>query len=236
MITCVECGSAVAENSNFCNKCGRRVAARRETKIETAPLPDAPPGPTPFETPQDWGALTPSAAAGAPPAHGRANESHLQQAAANRVRRLGRLGNMLLVSLLSLGAGIAGTQFYYVTYPPGGMVEVDGQLHEEFVDVGGTKFQYADGAHVFETTADSDVTRAGLKAGDVIIRVEGQKIRYMEDFREILGNAPVGKPLEVIYIRDGIRAWTTLTPTTNWDEKTGQPENRQPLQKASLAR
>jgi S1-C subfamily serine protease len=143
---------------------------------------------------------------------------------------------MILVAMLSLGAGIAGTQLYYLNFTPEGQVEIDGQLHPEFINVGGTKFQYADGAHVFETSPDSDITRAGLQVGDVILRVDGQKIRYMESFAEILGNAPVGKPLEIIYIRASKRAWTTLTPTTNWDETIIQEDQRLPLQKADFRR
>lgn len=233
MITCAECRYEIADGSNFCNKCGQRAGAFKEKRVETMPLGGAAEGPTPFDTPRDWGAMTPSVGASTLQ---RAGATEIEQAAVKRAGRLGRWGNMLLVSLLSLGAGIAGTQFYYVTFPPSGQVEIDGRLHEEFVTVGGTKFQYADGAHIAETAADSDVARAGLKTGDVIIRVEGQRIRYMENFAEILGNAPVGKPLEVIYIRKGIRAWTTLTPTTNWDEKTKEPGEQLPLQKARLAR
>jgi S1-C subfamily serine protease len=143
---------------------------------------------------------------------------------------------MILVALVSLGAGVAGTQVYYLNFTPPEQVEIDGELHPEFVNVGGTKFQYADGAHVFETAPDSDVSRAGLQVGDVILRVDGQKIRYMESFAEILGNAPVGKPLEIIYLRAGKRAWTTLTLTTNWDEQTQPEGNQLPLQKANLVR
>jgi hypothetical protein len=236
MTTCPTCRSAIAEGSGFCNWCGQRLDAARASEVKTAPPPprayaDAS---DPFAPAREWGGMVPAAGAGAPE---RTSASVPARAAGPATRaRLGRWTSMILVALVSLGAGVAGTQVYHLNFTPSGQVEIDGELHPEFVNVGGTRFQYADGAHVSETAPDSDISRAGLQVGDVILRVDGQRVRYMESFAEILGNAPVGKPLEIIYIRAGKRAWTTLTPTTNWDEQTPPEGGRLPLQKANLVR
>jgi membrane-associated protease RseP (regulator of RpoE activity) len=237
MTTCPTCRSAVAEGSGFCNWCGQRLDAARAAEVKTAQPPprayaDAS---DPFAHAREWGGMVHAAGAGAPERAAAASVPSRALGFASRAR-LGRWTSMILVALVSLGAGVAGTQVYHLNFAPAGQVEIDGELHPEFVNVGGTRFQYADGAHVFETGPDSDISRAGLQVGDVILRVDGQKVRYMESFAEILGNAPVGKPLEIIYIRAGKRAWTTLTPTTNWDEQAQPEGDRLPLQKASLAR
>ncbi len=233
MKTCPSCRSAIIEGSGFCNWCGQRLDAARAAETRTAPPPHAHAA-DPFTSAHEWGGMVPSAWASAPQRTLASVPSRVAGAVSRA--RLGRWTSMILVALVSLGAGVAGTQVYYLNFTPAEQVEIDGELHPEFVNVGGTKFQYADGAHVFETAPDSDISRAGLQVGDVILRVDGQKIRYMESFAEILGNAPVGKPLEIIYIRAGKRAWTTLTPTTNWDELTQPEGNQLPLQKANLVR
>ncbi|MBA3242775.1 MAG: PDZ domain-containing protein [Acidobacteria bacterium] len=233
MNTCSTCRAAVPEGSGFCNWCGQSLDTGQAGGARTATPPRAAANASdPFMSPHEWGAMTPSAGTStlqSPDTAGLPRVARLASSA-----RLNRWSSMIMVALLSLGAGVAGTQVYHLNFTPAEQVEIDGELHPEFTTVGGTKFQYADGAHVFETAPDSDVTRAGLQVGDVILRVDGQKIRYMESFAEILGNAPVGKPLEIIYIRAGKRAWTTLTPTTNWDEYTRPEGNQLPLQKANL--
>ncbi len=231
MTTCPSCRSSVAEGSGFCNWCGQRLNIAQAREAQTA----RPRAADPFAHAQEWGGMVPSAGAGTPQMQATPEPSRVAGPISGA--RLNRWSSMILVALISLGAGVAGTQFYHLNFAPEGQVEIDGELHPEFVNVGGTRFRYADGAHVFETSPDSDVSRAGLQVGDIILRVDGQKIRYMESFAEILGNAPVGKPLEIIYIRAGKRAWTTLTPTTNWDEQLAPPPGNQlPLQKAGLAR
>jgi Zn-dependent M28 family amino/carboxypeptidase len=54
--------------------------------------------------------------------------------------------------------------------------------------------------------------QAGLQAGDVIIEIDGQTIANIYDYTYALELLKVGEPVGVIYLRDGERRETTLTP------------------------
>ncbi len=53
---------------------------------------------------------------------------------------------------------------------------------------------------------------AGLKKGDVIIEIAGQTIANIYDYTYALDVLKIGQPAQVIYVRDGKRQETTLTP------------------------
>jgi membrane-associated protease RseP (regulator of RpoE activity) len=53
--------------------------------------------------------------------------------------------------------------------------------------------------------------KAGLVGGDVITKFDGQEIRDEDQMEELLTRTPIGKTVEVEYIRDGERKTTKLT-------------------------
>ncbi len=53
---------------------------------------------------------------------------------------------------------------------------------------------------------------AGLAAGDVVVEFGGQKIANIYDYTYALDAVKVDVPIEVVYMRDGERRTTTLTP------------------------
>lgn len=59
------------------------------------------------------------------------------------------------------------------------------------------------GAFVSEVLEDSAAAKAGLKAGDVIIALNGQKIRSFAELRAKVATTGAGKEIEVTYLRDG---------------------------------
>jgi hypothetical protein len=54
--------------------------------------------------------------------------------------------------------------------------------------------------------------QAGLAKGDVIIEIAGQSIANIYDYTYALDVLKIGEPTKVVYIRDGQRRETTLTP------------------------
>jgi len=54
--------------------------------------------------------------------------------------------------------------------------------------------------------------QAGLKKGDVIVEIAGQTIANIYDYTYALDVLKIGQPAKVVYIRDGKRQETTLTP------------------------
>ncbi|WP_373767303.1 Do family serine endopeptidase [Glaesserella sp.] len=59
------------------------------------------------------------------------------------------------------------------------------------------------GAFISEVMADSAAAKAGLKAGDVIIGLNGQKIRSFAELRAKVATTGAGKEILLTYLRDG---------------------------------
>jgi hypothetical protein len=54
--------------------------------------------------------------------------------------------------------------------------------------------------------------KAGLKGGDVIVEFGGQQIKNIYDYTYALDAVKIGKPVEVVVLRDGQRVKLTVTP------------------------
>ena len=67
------------------------------------------------------------------------------------------------------------------------------------------------GAMVSEVVAGSPAEAAGLKAGDVIVEFDGDKIDGMTDLRNKVALMRVGSSVAIAYIRDGTRYTTKAT-------------------------
>jgi serine protease Do len=66
-------------------------------------------------------------------------------------------------------------------------------------------FQMSDssGALVASVQPDSPAAKAGLKAGDVITRFDGQTIAHSSDLPRLVANAPVGRQVALTVMREG---------------------------------
>ncbi len=68
------------------------------------------------------------------------------------------------------------------------------------------------GAFIEDTTAPgSAADKAGLVGGDVITSFDGKPVKTEDDLGDLLKQTPVGKTVEVIFIRDGETGKTKLT-------------------------
>jgi S1-C subfamily serine protease len=54
--------------------------------------------------------------------------------------------------------------------------------------------------------------QAGLQKGDVIVEIAGQTITNIYDYTYALDVLKIGQPAKVVYLRNGERKETTLTP------------------------
>lgn len=79
---------------------------------------------------------------------------------------------------------------------------------------------------------DSPADKAGLVGGDIITTVDGMPIHSDDEITELLANTPIGKTLDVVYLRDGETKNTKLTTISReeLDRLTsvyrGRPEGR----------
>ena len=62
------------------------------------------------------------------------------------------------------------------------------------------------------TIAGSPAEKAGIKAGDRLIRVGNQEVKSVDDLQQVLTTAQPGVPVKVVVLRDGKEIELTMTP------------------------
>jgi len=77
----------------------------------------------------------------------------------------------------------------------------------------------AKGALVNDLTADSPAKKAGVKAGDAILKVDGKDVESDRDLAKIIGNIPPGKDVALDIVRDGKPETVTVTLGTQPTDK-----------------
>jgi len=76
------------------------------------------------------------------------------------------------------------------------------------------------GVAITGVTPDSGAAKAGLKAGDRIVSVDGRQVLgssgelRVQNLRKLLGGLEAGKPIRIGYVRDGRTAIADVTPQT----------------------
>lgn len=60
-----------------------------------------------------------------------------------------------------------------------------------------------DGARLSEVMPGSAAERAGMRDGDVIVRVAGEPVQGFEDLRRVIGGKKPGDTIELVYLRNG---------------------------------
>ena len=75
------------------------------------------------------------------------------------------------------------------------------------------------GALVSDLTAKSPALKAGIKAGDAILKVDDTDIATDRDLAKVIGNIPPGKDVKLVIIRDGKSETVTVTLGTLPNEK-----------------
>ena len=106
------------------------------------------------------------------------------------------------------------------------LIEVDSVIARQFGLI------YAEGLLVDRVYAGSPAEKAALLRGDIIRRLDGRKIRKLDDFTQRIASARVGSSFNLSLIRDGRRDSVTLTtaaassfmPSQLKKAKTGQPK------------
>ena len=79
-------------------------------------------------------------------------------------------------------------------------------------DVSKLKLPAPSGAVVDEVTRDSPAATAGLKAGDVIVEFDGEKVRGTRHLTRVIQETPAGRKVQASVMRDGQRVPLTVQP------------------------
>jgi S1-C subfamily serine protease len=225
LITCPNCRAQLLPEMRFCRMCGHRLGEGVAEYVETLRFDGPPPRP----------ALSTAAASNKTPASAAnsasANPSHSAVSCFGpgpRQRRAHWAVWAILGAIIASTSG--GGLFHAFDRPHRGAID----RHRSQSVIGAQSFADADGGASLETavTPDGPADKAGLVGGDVIKSFDGKPINNERDMRKALADTPIGKTVEVVYIRDAEIRKTTLT-TISTDEQdrlkdlaSNRPEGR----------
>jgi len=91
------------------------------------------------------------------------------------------------------------------------------------------------GILVDEVAAGSPADKAGLRQGDVILGLAGEKIQSLPSFRLKVSSSPVGKTFDIEYYREGKRQTATITPAPAENVVFDQEKEQKPQAEAKPA-
>jgi membrane-associated protease RseP (regulator of RpoE activity) len=227
-VACPSCHTMLVRGMRFCRMCGYRMGEGVQEFAETrrfdgqvppvatsappkgaAGSPFQTPHAAPFHAPHAWGAMSPVqpvgvAAAGAP--------SGFVGKCVKKFNPM-RLGWVfwIILSIVVLTAGAAAIR--QANSGRGGGQGASMPAPRAFLGVDGFVAAPGGGGAMIEGIAapDTPVERAGLIGGDIIVNFDGQAIADDDELRKVIAATPVGKAVEVVFIRDGATQKTTLT-------------------------
>ncbi|MGE0447640.1 MAG: PDZ domain-containing protein [Vicinamibacterales bacterium] len=74
------------------------------------------------------------------------------------------------------------------------------------------------GAAVVDVVEDSPAQKAGLKAGDIVIEFDGERVRGARQFARLVEDTPEGRAVKVVVSRAGSKQTMEVTPVTRRGE------------------
>ncbi|MCL5745224.1 MAG: PDZ domain-containing protein [Acidobacteria bacterium] len=114
---------------------------------------------------------------------------------------------------LVLAGGLNAQNMFYYNVPPAGAGSYLGVGVAEVTPerAKALKLKEERGAEITSVEADSPAARAGLKAHDVVLEYNGQRVEGIEQFMRMVRETPAERPVRLTISRDG--ATQTLTAT-----------------------
>ena len=204
-VTCPSCGAELARGMRFCRQCGYRLGEGLAEYVETVRL-------------NNLGGFGATAAGGplARPADATTQLDAAAWATAGTVERRGARHRRRLRGLRWLALPVA-----LVVATTGGVLVISDVTRDgsrvsapaaprSFF--GGGEFQRVEdvGLMVESVLPGGPAEAAGLLDGDVLVKFDGKPVESEGDLRDVLRGTPVGKTVEVEYLRDGEPGRTTL--------------------------
>jgi membrane-associated protease RseP (regulator of RpoE activity) len=192
----------------FCRACGNRLGEGPAEYTETVRFPNARTAPAPtgarFTAPFTPGMNAPLAQ--------QSGRGYPQR------RRLGFSGMtwmwIVLGVMFATGGGLSMLKGPRIPRPPGASAPAPSRSY-----FGVNNFTTTNGGVTFKDVEPpgSPADKAGLVGGDIVTTFDGRPVRRSDEMMNLLRQMPVGKTVEVIFLRDGVIKKTQLT-TISEDE------------------
>lgn len=217
--TCGNCHSPMPRDLRFCRNCGFRLGEGSAEYTETVRFQNAPAGVFSGNGP----------ASSFPPYA--APVGTMAGATGRKIRkRCGRMSGMtwMFLGLLIFFIAAAGFTAIVRSIRP---ISVDfAQSAPPRSYAGVRSFDTTEGGVTFDRVEPpgSPADKAGLVGGDVITTFDGRTVTSDDEIMDLLGQTPVGKTVDVVYVRDGETKTTKLTTVSKeeFDRLSRQFNNR----------
>ena len=196
-IVCSQCGSPMPKEMRFCRSCGNRLGEGPAEYTETVRFRNAATANAQFNPTY----IPPAAAPIAPPSPRDFTRCR---------RRLGWCGMTWLWIVLAVFFASGGAMSI-LKGPHRGRATTPILLDRSIFGVDG--FKTTEGGVTFEDVEPpgAPADKAGLVGGDIITTFDGRAVRKESELMDLIRQTPTGKPVEVIYLRDGEIKKTQLT-------------------------
>lgn len=203
-MVCTRCGAPMPKEMRFCRSCGNRLGEGSAEYTETVRFPHGTAaqnalGTTPFVH-DAGGPIVVGGACGL-----------------KRKRRLSGMTWVLIVIAIFFCLGGAISALKGVRAP----VRISAAAADRSY-VGVNKFTTTDGGVTFKVIEPpgSPADKAGLVGGDIVTSFDGHPVKTDDEMQKLLQQTPIGKTVEVLYLRDGQPRKAQLTTIS--EEARGQ--------------
>ena len=218
--TCGNCHSPMPRDLRFCRNCGYRLGEGSAEYTETVRFQNAPPG-----TSYANGPASPFPPYAAP-------VGTMAAATGRKIRkRCGRMSGMTWMFLGLLIFFVAAAGFTAIVRPIRQNIRAEiakAEIPRSYAGV--NSFDTTEGGVTFDNVEPpgSPADKAGLVGGDIVTTFDGQTVTSDDEIMDLLGRTPVGKTVDVVYVRDGETKTTKLTTVSReeFDRLTRQFNNR----------
>jgi serine protease Do len=94
----------------------------------------------------------------------------------------------------------------------GNVMMLDGRGSQLGVMVSDVEAKETAGVRIDEVNADSPAERAGLKAGDLVVEFDGERVRSARQFTRLVQETPDGRTVKIAVLRNGQKQTLDATP------------------------
>ena len=202
--TCGNCRTPMPVGLRFCRNCGYRLGEGSAEYTETVRFANGQAGPVGTQQP-----FAPNYAA---------------PLAASPTRVLGkqrkRMSGMSWMFIGLLVFFLAAAAFTAIVTPIRRNVGPAISIPEKpRAFLGVNDFETGEGGVTFDNVEPpgSPADKAGLVGGDIITSFDGHIVTTDDEMTDLMGNTEIGKPVDVIYLRDGEQKTTKITPISRAD-------------------
>lgn len=195
-INCSQCGAPMPKEMRFCRSCGNRLGEGPAEYTETVRLPNAQTGPGASGTTPFYQA----------PMAQRGNSAVYYP----RKRRM-RGMTWVWISIAIFFASGGGLSMLVKNVRVNGTRISAPAVSRSYAGV--DEFKSADGGVSFDFAKPpgGPADQAGLVGGDIVTTFDGRAVKSKDEITALLRATPIGKTVEVLYLRDGEPKKTQLT-------------------------